>query len=277
MVEIRFKRDSQVKQLFVIDAPGCNLKVGPFPYGQVTLRIPTPVFGLGLMENIPDAVIIAQQNANQSQKRALGISGVPQQPSGGRIGRFGWKAQSGDVADFAGGAYNVEMGITNERSPIEIEADPKCQFAEVPNSLPEGDEPSDVELFAAFMRGLDAPKPNPANHPGRAVFDTVGCGLCHMPSLGGVPLFSDLLLHRMGRDLDDSITQGVAQGDQFRTAPLWGVGQRLFFLHDGRTKDLLEAINAHASPGSEANGVIAALKGQSASAIQALLDFLRSL
>jgi CxxC motif-containing protein (DUF1111 family) len=81
----------------------------------------------------------------------------------------------------------------------------------------------------------------------------------------------------MGTDLDDSITQGVAQGDQFRTAPLWGVGQRIFFLHDGRTSDLMEAINAHASRGSEANGVIAELRKRTPTDVQALLNFLRSL
>jgi CxxC motif-containing protein (DUF1111 family) len=278
MVEIRFKGDDKVHQLFAIEAQGCALQVGPFPPGQVTLRIPTPTFGLGLVEKIDDSVILAQQNQKLALKQALGIGGVPQQQVDGRIGRFGWKAQHGDLEAFAGEAYNVEMGITNEQNPTEIEPDPHCQFAPVPNSLPEGKAPSAVELFAAFMRGLAPPTPRtPANDPGRKVFDDVGCGLCHTPSLGGVPLFSDLLLHTMGTDLDDSITQGVAQGEQFRTAPLWGVGQRLFFLHDGRTSDLMEAINAHASRGSEANGVIAELRKRTPTDVQALLNFLRSL
>jgi CxxC motif-containing protein (DUF1111 family) len=277
MVEIRFKRDGKVHQLFAIEAQGCALKVGPFPPGQVTLRIPTPIFGLGLVEKIPDAVILMQRSQDLQRKQDLGIGGVPQQQVDGQIGRFGWKAQRGDLEAFAGEAYNVEMGITNELNPTEIEPDPPCQFAPVPNSLPEGNEPSAVELFAAFMRGLAPPAPPPANHPGREVFDAVGCGLCHTPDLGGVPLFSDLLLHTMGTDLDDNITQGAAQGEQFRTAPLWGVGQRLFFLHDGRTSDLVEAINAHASRGSEANGVIAEWRRLSPAAVQDLLNFLRLL
>ncbi len=277
MVEIRFKRDDKVHQLFAIEAQGCALKVGPFPPDQVTLRIPTPTFGLGLVEQIPDTVILAQRSQEQARKQGLGIGGVPQQQGDGRMGRFGWKAQHGDLEAFAGEAYNVEMGITNELNPTEIEPDPRCQFAPVPNSLPEGNAPSAVELFAAFMRGLAPPAPPPATHPGRVVFDAVGCGLCHTPSLGGVPLFSDLLLHTMGTALDDSITQGVAQGQQFRTAPLWGVGQRLFFLHDGRTSDLVEAINAHASSGSEANGVIAELRKLTPAAVQDLLNFLRAL
>jgi CxxC motif-containing protein (DUF1111 family) len=282
MVEIRFQRDETVHQLFAIEEGDCQLKVGPFPPGQVTLRIPTPVFGVGLLEDISDAVILAQMNdvATQPRKQDLGITGRPQQQVGGRIGRFGWKAQHGNVQAFAAEAYNVEMGITNEFQQVELEQDPACQFAEVPNTGPEKGQPSPVELFAGFMRGLAGPTPNPANHPGRAVFDQVGCNFCHTPSLGGVPAFSDLLLHRMGAGLDDSITQLSAEGDQFRTAPLWGLGQRIFFLHDGRTKNLLEAIEAHASRGSEANGVIAEferVRQQNPDAIQTLLAFLRSL
>jgi CxxC motif-containing protein (DUF1111 family) len=86
---------------------------------------------------------------------------------------------------------------------------------------------------------------------GRALFATTGCALCHTPAFKtgessvaalsdkDVRLFSDLLLHRMGPGLADDILQGVAEGDEFRTAPLWGLGQRIFFLHDGRTNDLV--------------------------------------
>ena len=81
----------------------------------------------------------------------------------------------------------------------------------------------------------------------------------------------------MGKGLADDITQGLATGDMFRTTPLWGVGQRRFFLHDGRTNDLLEAIRAHASNGSEANAVIRAFNGLPVSDRQAILNFLRSL
>ena len=96
-------------------------------------------------------------------------------------------------------------------------------------------------------------------------------------------LFSDLLVHAMGPGLADDIIQGGAQGDEFRTAPLWGLGQRIFFLHDGRTKDLIEAIRAHKSAGdanfgpSEANAVIDKFNQLSARQKQDLLNFLRSL
>ena len=96
-------------------------------------------------------------------------------------------------------------------------------------------------------------------------------------------LFSDLLLHHMGPDLADNVSQGQAQGDEFRTAPLWGLGQRIFFLHDGRTKNLVKTITDHASDGdrhyqdSEANGVVRTFKKLSDQDQQDLLNFLRSL
>jgi CxxC motif-containing protein (DUF1111 family) len=92
-----------------------------------------------------------------------------------------------------------------------------------------------------------------------------------------VNLFSDLLLHHMGRNLEDEITQGGAGPDEFRTAPLWGVGQRIFFLHDGRTSNLLEAIRAHRSSGSEANRVIERFERLEEREQQDIINFLRSL
>jgi CxxC motif-containing protein (DUF1111 family) len=124
---------------------------------------------------------------------------------------------------------------------------------------------------------------------GRAVFGRIGCAACHTPSfttglspvaaLNQKPanLFSDLAVHAMGQDLADHITQGSAGGSEFRTAPLWGLGQRVFFLHDGRTRDLMDAILAHDSPGSEASMVIAGFRQLTVADKQDLLTFLRSL
>jgi len=89
--------------------------------------------------------------------------------------------------------------------------------------------------------------------------------------------FSDFQLHHMGAGLQDHISQGQATGDQFRTAPLWGVGKRIFFLHDGRTYDLMRAIQAHASTGSEASTVIGSFNALPAASQQDILNFLRSL
>jgi CxxC motif-containing protein (DUF1111 family) len=282
--EARFKDDGQVHQLFVIrdrsDIPG---KVPECPVQQpnfdqqlkkqnVIFRIPTPVFGAGLVEAIPDATILAQRDQVAPVATPLGIHGTPSRVGGqaGRVGRFGWKAQHFDLAAFAAEAYNVEMGITNTMQPTELERHKQCQFAPVPN-----DVDNDVAEFVAFMRALPPPPP-PLTSTGRMVFDTVGCGLCHTPVLGGVPAFSDFLVHDMGT-LGDGIVQGSVGGAQFRTAPLWGVGQRLFLLHDGRTADLATAIQAHSSPGSEANTVVTRFQGRSASDREALLTFLKGL
>jgi CxxC motif-containing protein (DUF1111 family) len=121
-------------------------------------------------------------------------------------------------------------------------------------------------------------------------FLRAGCGLCHTPTMTtkpssitpglsqvGANLFSDLLVHNMGSNLADGVSQGGAGPDEFRTAPLWGLGQRIFFLHDGRTTDLLDAIQAHASSGSEANAVIRNFSSLTSSQQQDLLNFLRSL
>jgi CxxC motif-containing protein (DUF1111 family) len=148
------------------------------------------------------------------------------------------------------------------------------------------------------MRFLAPPERGSTNNSvqsGQAVFSQVGCALCHTPSLQSgsnyvaslsqkpVNLYSDLAVHGMGPGLADGIQQGNAAGDEFRTAPLWGLGQRVFFLHDGRTRDLLEAIRDHASgPNnqvgpSEANGVIRRFNQLSPGDQQNLLNFLRSL
>ena len=137
---------------------------------------------------------------------------------------------------------------------------------------------------------------------GKNLFNSIGCALCHTPSLttGNSPvaalnhavanLYSDLAVHNMGAGLADNVTQGGAGPDEFRTAPLWGLGQRAFFLHDGRTSDLVQAIRAHgcasatATPttsnqncGSEANGVINLFNLLPKSQQQDILNFLRSL
>ena len=161
---------------------------------------------------------------------------------------------------------------------------------------------SGPEKFAFFMKFL-APAVASTTTPGssasiargRQLFGTTGCALCHTPTLVTGPsdtpafdrqpvnLFSDLLLHNMGSGLADEILQGVAGPDEFRTAPLWGLGKRIFFLHDGRTDDLIEAIRAHKSaatsryPASEANATVDRFRALSEFQKQDLLNFLRSL
>jgi CxxC motif-containing protein (DUF1111 family) len=314
--EARFLRlpngapDGGVHDLFVItgmfDAGNCNIAQPDFgaalAAGNVIFRIPTPVFGLGIVEEITDANIWANGAANQFEKSILGIHGRPNvSGNDGSITRFGWKAQGKSLLMFAGEAYNVEMGVTNELFPNERESSAACRLTALPedsenlssDTFPATDESSDTTNFAIFMR-LSAPPipaaPTDSTLRGRTLFQIVGCALCHTPSLytgstsvatgeTNVPVnaFSDFLLHDMGVGLADGVSQGVAEPDEFRTAPLWGAGQRIFFLHDGRTKDLLEAIRQHASPGSEANGVIGLFYSLPEQQKQDLLNFLRSL
>jgi CxxC motif-containing protein (DUF1111 family) len=311
--------DGGVHDLWVIsgrpDAGSCSISQPDFAHnlkiGNVIFRIPTPVFGAGLIENIPDENILANMNANERLKEFMGISGHPNRNGNdGTISRFGWKAQNKSLEVFAGEAYNVEMGITNElfmnerASPDEAGLPANCRLNPMPedttnmNAVQTTDVPSDVVGFAMFMRLLAPPTPSTTS-PGGAqsiadgsrVFTQIGCALCHTPTLqtgpsaftpslnnANVNLFSDLLVHHMGGNLADGVSQGGAAGDEFRTAPLWGLGQRIFFLHDGRSNDLIDAINQHAGRGSEANGVIQFFQHKlTQQQQQDLLNFLRSL
>ena len=287
--EVRFKNDSQVHALYVIsgrsDIPGnatpCRIEQEDFekelPRNNLSFRIPTPLFGAGMVEEIPDAAIRDNLRANADSKQKLRIGGKLPSIVRGNLGRFGWKAQHSNLVDFSGEAYNVEMGITNEVSKKEIEQNEDCQYAEIPNSPKEKGGLSDVELFAQFMRELPPPNSNTKDDSGRRIFDDLGCNLCHTPELAGVQLFSDLLLHDMGNGLEDGITQNSTGPREFRTAPLWGVGERLFLLHDGRTSDLSAAILAHDSDGSEAKAVIQNFRALTPSQLSDLMKFLRSL
>jgi CxxC motif-containing protein (DUF1111 family) len=311
VLEARFKSDGGVHNTATITgrtgATGCVLAQPNFGternHPNVVFRIPTPVFGAGLIEQIPDSAILANLADPTGQKAALGIQGSPNHNGNdGTISRFGWKAQNQSLLLFSGEAYNVEMGITNELFQSEREQNRACQFATLPNDVTDTgltttpDGLSAIELFAFFQRFLAPPTPSLTTpggsssiNNGRSLFSSVGCAFCHtatlktgnatVAALNGkdVNLFSDVLLHNMGSGLADGIPQGQAQGNQFRTAPLWGLGQRIFFLHDGRTNDLLAAILAHQSTGSEANAVINNFKALNEPRKQDLLNFLRSL
>ena len=313
-------RDGGVHALFTINgrtgATGCTLAQPDFATqlanNNVIFRIPTPTFGAGLIEQIPDAAILANGASNGAAKSSLGIRGranfhvsgrtitgqTNNNGNDGTIARFGWKAQNKSLLVFSGEAYNVEMGITNELFQTERDETPNCQYAKTPNSVfnlaatTPAEAMSSIEKFTTFMRYLAPPRPaadTPSIVNGRKIFSAVGCALCHTPSfttgdsysaaLRNVPvnLFSDLLVHDMGVGLADGVSQGEAGPRDFRTAPLWGLGQRIFFLHDGRTSDLLAAIRMHRSTGSEANGVLARFSFLTEAQKQDLLNFLRSL
>ena len=265
-----------------------------------------PPLGSGWSKNVSDDDLQAALLDNGAVKRLFGISGeFNRSGNDGTITRFGWKAQNKSLLIFAGEAYNVEQGVTNELFPNERETDPSCRYNGLPedhtnpdlalsssSGSPASDYASDTVNFAAFMRLSAAPTPAPSTASttrGQQVFNNIGCNLCHIAqqttansiftNQSNVPFspFSDFALHAMGSGLADGITQGNANGGEFRTAPLWGIGQRIFFLHDGRTSDLYQAITAHAGSGSEANTVISHFQMLSTADQQALVNFLRSL
>jgi CxxC motif-containing protein (DUF1111 family) len=293
--------DGGVHNLFSIagrdDAPGCNLRQPDFAAelaaNNVIFRIPTPLFGLGLVENTADAVFRENLASTADRRRDLGIGGsFNHSGNDGTIMKFGWKAQNKSLTIFAGEAYNVEMGISNDVMSNERNAVQGCIFNATPEDTHTQSGGSDVDAFVDAIRLSAPPMPAPSTpdiEAGRDAFEKVGCALCHSQTLvtsqsaytgmSGVQYhpFSDFALHRMGNNLADGVNQGMATGDEFRTAPLWGVGQRLFFLHDGRTSDLMDAINEHASSGSEANHVIRSFHSLSTTQQQQILTFLRSL
>jgi cytochrome c peroxidase len=322
--------DGGVHGLYTIkgrtDAPGCNLAQPNFAAQlaahNVIFRIPTPVFGLGLVENTPDDALAANLAANASAKSALGIKGrLNTSGNDGTVTKFGWKAQNKSLTIFAGEAYNVEQGVSNEGFTNERSAVPGCLFNATPEDpISTNAGSSDIVQFANFMRLSAPPTPgtmSAAATRGSALFDSVGCVHCHSRNLTTAqsPItgmsnvtyhpFSDFAIHHMGSTLADGVSQGAAIADEFRSAPLWGLGQRLFFLHDGRTSDLGAAIEAHSSPTNqcttvqdyeqfnangvwfqpftsaqicgEANGVVNNYNALSASQQTDLLTFLRSL
>jgi len=332
-----FKRDGTVnfnapnggvEDLFTVtgrsDAGTCSLQQPAFnaaaAANDIIFRIPTPVFGAGLIENLDDSTLLNNQATNNNNN--FGISGAfNRNGNDGTITRFGWKAQNKSLHIFAGEAYNVEMGISNllftQDRPLPAEEQQgrglpaNClnltgtgypEDTSNPAATPPAAVLDDVSAFANFMRTL-APPPTGgvvlngvtvsaqsiAN--GSALFSAIGCATCHNATVrntqksnitgdlsnAAVNAFSDIEIHHMGRRLADNVSQGAAGGDQFRTAPLWGLGQRIFLLHDGRTTDLVTAIRAHEDRGSEASIVEGNFDNLTPSQQQDVLNFLRSL
>lgn len=282
------------------DAPDCNLTQTDFNSiaSNLSFHIPLALYGDGLVDNISTATILANLASNASAKTALGIAGHPSGIAG--AGRFFWKGQGSGLPILAAGAYQNEVGVTNALIPNEDDPTPSCQF----NPLPEDTFHAgagviaglpDFQKIAGFATFSAGPTPIPDTSSianGRSLFSQIGCAFCHTPSLltsssnsralnhQTAALYSDLALHHMGSGLADGIVQGNAAGDQFRTPPLWGLGQRIFFLHDGRTTDLTVVISSHSSggtPPSEANAVIGQYTALSNSQKQDILNFLRSL
>ena len=259
-------------------------EVVPIEATRVSLRDTQPLFGLGLVDAVPDEHILVR--ADRLDLDRDGISGKPQFVNG-RVGRFGWKAQIPTLAEFAAVAALNELGITSPALPAEVapQGGPVvCDYRADPE-----DDGSHVAALTDFM-SLLAPLPRRrlstvARH-GRTAFRRVGCTACHVPSLRTGPhvvralgerrarIFSDLLLHDMGPELADGMEQGTADGAEFRTAPLMGVAHSAPYLHDGRAETLEAAIAAHGGEAARSRDRFARLSPRKQAALSTYLSTL---
>ncbi len=262
----------------------------------VARRQTTPLFGLGLVEAIPDDVILAGVHEGKPD----GVKGkahmVTDIVSGQRmVGRFGWKAQQATLLAFSGDAYVNEMGITNRFFPTENAPNGKAdvlaafdRVADPEDTIDPVTGKSDIDHSADFMRLLAPLRPLPPSasaSAGRAAFQSTGCAVCHTPrmftgtnDIGAlnqkpVDLYSDLLLHDVGA-LGDGIVQGDAGPRDIRTAPLWGTRVSAPYLHDGRAPTVDAAIRFHSGEAEASRNRYLKLSVQQR---QQLLDFINTL
>lgn len=279
---------------FAAEVPGCMLgpEVLPPSTVAVSLRNTPPIFGGGLIEAIPDETILA--NADPEDLNVDRVSGVPNFGVPGatnKVGRFGWRGLVADLMGFTLGALQNEMGITNPLFPVEIrpqgkDVPPGCDVAADPE-----DDGSMAALIAEFQRFLAPPPRGKITEQvleGDVIFKRIGCPACHIPVLRtgphpvaalafkDVPLFSDLLIHNMGPDLEDGVAEGSGTSREWRTTPLWGAGTSgRQLLHDGRAgHDFRKAIMFH---GGEAAAARSRFQQLDAGDREKLMAFLRSL
>ncbi len=241
-------------------------------------RQPPHTLGLGLIESIPEATILAGADPDDA-KDGDGITGRASVTDGGRIGRFGWKAQVPSIAEFVRDAMAAELGIT-------VAPQAGLTFGRIDDN----DEIEDPELSVAeaedlaFFIAMLAPPPRQTGADaalvatGEVVFEQVGCTACHVPSLAGadgpVPLFSDLLLHEILPADAVGIEDTSASVREFRTAPLWGLSQTAPYFHSGEADTIDEAIRLHDGEGTASRAAYLALDEASRAALLAFLDTL---
>ena len=264
-------------------------EVVPPEANVVAPRRTQPVFGLGLVDATPDPVFLALAEAQAREAPgAAGRAAIVIDLSTGRpaVGRFGWKANVPTLFQFSGDAALNEMGITSPQFPGEVCPQGDCSVLAY-NPVPTLNDPEGVDIarFTAFMRFL-GPPPAPVLagqvQRGSEVFATVGCAVCHVPTLITGPSstaardrvayhpYSDFLLHDMGA-LGDGIDQGDARGGEMRTQPLWGLSFQGRLLHDGRAVTIPAAIAAHDGQGAGARDRFAALGEEDRTALLAFL------
>ncbi|MNB84823.1 Cytochrome c [compost metagenome] len=303
-VPVRFKDGTEVE----LRKPSLNitqLGYGPMhPDTRFSARVAPPMIGLGLLEAIPEEAILA--NAEAQAKANNGISGRPNRVWDDALqktvlGRFGWKAGQPNLNQQNVHAFSGDMGLTTSLRPLDdcTDAQTACKQAPSGNG-PDGEpEVSDniLRLVLFYSRNLAVPARRDVNAPevlaGKTLFYQAGCQSCHTPKYTTVANaaepelanqvirpYSDLLLHDMGDGLADNRSEFQASGREWRTPPLWGIGLtqavsgHTQFLHDGRARNLLEAVLWH---GGEATAAQQQVLSFNAEQRAALLAFLNSL
>ncbi|MBU1723451.1 MAG: c-type cytochrome, partial [Gammaproteobacteria bacterium] len=270
-----------------------NPHYGAFaPSVQFSARVAPPLPGMGLLESIPEAEILA--NADPDDKNTDGISGkanyvwdIARQKT--VLGRFSWKANQPSILQQSSDAFRNDIGITSELFPEQ-----PCTATQTDClSLPQGGKPEIpadlLEKVVFHVANQPVPARRNANDPqvmqGQKLFNQTGCAACHVPgfpALANQPHqpYTDFLLHDMGEGLADNRPEFMASGSEWRTPPLWGIGLtekingHTRFLHDGRARNLLEAILWH---GGEAEPARQNVVSMNKSEREALLRFLNSL
>ena len=256
----------------------------------LSARVAPPLVGMGLLESIPDARLLA--NADAEDRDGDGISGRPHWRRAGAdpaLGRFGWKALHPSVEAQTGAAFRDDVGITNPQFP-----EPVCTALQAAcRRQPNGNDPETgveipprlFDLVVAFVSHIPPSKAGPltpAVREGREAFAEIGCGDCHVPAydtaFGRIWPYTDLLLHDMGEGLADGRPEGNATGREWRTPPLWGVGTMAkvaghrTLLHDGRARDVDEAIRWHGGEAAEAKRRYETLEGSRRKALRAFVN-----
>jgi CxxC motif-containing protein (DUF1111 family) len=264
------------------------------PETVISPRLATAIHGIGLLEQIPERAILANAHAMGGD----GVQGKPNyvlDPITGqrKLGRFGWKAGAASLEIQDAKALDLDIGLSN---PVFHDAFGDCTKTQADcRKMPTGASPQfeNLEVPSSLTRLIDRfvgeallpPVPAATNaEAGRAIFTAAGCGACHRPSFKlasgrAIAPYTDLLLHDMGPGLADQMVEGEASGSEWRTAPLWGIGQALRagnvgLLHDGRARNVLEAILWHDGEAAQARRQVEQLSAQDR---QALIDFIGSL
>ena len=280
--------------------PGVPYEIIPAGVDK-SVRLPPPVFGMGLIENIPVETILSY--ADEFDADGDGISGrpnwvtppdtIPSTEVGGgpgeQLGRFGRKASVSTLVQQVAQAFHQDIGITSSFFPVE--------HSHVGDTVPDPEiDASTVMDIVVFLRLLSPPprgEITPEINSGEALFEKIGCASCHVPSMqtGASPIsalnevnaniYSDFLLHDMGEELADNRPDASANGREWRTAPLWGtrlVAHFLdgtpFFLHDGRATTLEGAIRAHGGEAQKAKEAFFNLLDKEQRAVIAFLESL---